>query len=45
MTTRESQQQLFQVLKAHKFELEDRRGVSARDEEILDRRTRPFSGS
>jgi hypothetical protein len=34
----EARVELYQVLKAHKLELEDRRGVSARDEEILDRR-------
>jgi hypothetical protein len=38
-TVTEAQVELYQVLKAHKLELlEDRRGVSARDEETLDRR-------
>ena len=39
MTTRETQHQLYQVLKAHKFELEITRGVtSGPDQEVLDRR-------
>ena len=39
MTTRETQHQLYQVLKAHKFELEITRGVtSGPDLEILHRR-------
>jgi hypothetical protein len=38
MTTRETQYELYQALVAHKFELDNIRGVSALDQEILDRR-------
>jgi hypothetical protein len=39
MTTEETQQRLYQVLKAHKFDLETTRGVtSGPDLEVLDRR-------
>jgi hypothetical protein len=38
MTAGERQFELCQALKAHKFELDNVRGVSAFDQEILDRR-------
>jgi len=38
MTTAEMQHELYEVLKAHKSELELRRGVTSADPEVLDRR-------
>jgi hypothetical protein len=38
MTTRETQHELYQVLEAHKFDLEITRGVTTLGHEILDRR-------
>jgi hypothetical protein len=39
MATRDGRRQLYQALKAHKFDLENTRGVtSGFDQEILDRR-------
>jgi hypothetical protein len=38
-------QDLYQALQAHKFDLEITRGVSALDQEILDRRIEAVRGS